>query len=98
MTGDMLIKLDLDGNVLEGTLKPSSEIKMHLAVFKRSPDILAVCHAHPPVSTAFAAAGVALDRAFVQETALLLGVIPVAKYAAPGSEELAEGAAEFCLD
>jgi len=98
MTGDMLIKLDLDGNVLEGTMKPSSEIKMHLAIFKRSPDILAVCHAHPPVSTTFAAAGVALDRAFAQESALLLGVIPVAKYAVPGSTDLAEGAAEFCLE
>jgi len=98
LTGDMLIKLDLDGNILEGNLKPSSEIKMHLAVFKRSPEIQAICHAHPPVSTAFAAAGVALDRAFLQETVVFLGVIPVAKYALPGSDELAATAAEFCRD
>ena len=98
MTEDMLIKLDLNGNILEGTLKPSSETRMHLAIFKRSPEVLAVCHAHPPVSSAFAAAGVALDRAFLQETAVFLGVIPVAKYALPGSEELAEGIAEFCLE
>ena len=98
MSEDMLIKLDLDGNVLEGTLEPSSEIKMHLAVFRRSPEILAVCHAHPPVSSSFAAAGVALDKVFLQETALYLGVIPVAKYAAPGSEELAYGVAEYCPD
>lgn len=98
MTEDMLCKLDLDGNVLEGKLTPSSEIKMHLAIFRRSPSIISVCHAHPPVSTTFSAAGVALDKAFLQETALMLGVIPVAKYALPGSDELANGAAEFCID
>jgi len=98
MTEDMLLKLDLDGNVLEGTMKPSSEIRMHLAIYRRSPDILAVCHAHPPVSSTFAAAGIPLDKAFLQETAVLLGVIPVAKYSLPGSDDLAASAAEFCID
>ena len=98
MTEDMLIKLDLDGSVLEGTLKPSSEIKMHLAVYKNSPDLRSVCHAHPPVSAAFAAAGIALDKAFLQETVMLLGVVPVAGYAPPGSEELAGAAAAFCKE
>ena len=98
MTEDMLVKMDLDGNVLEGASMPSSEIKMHLAILRRSPEIISVCHAHPPVSTTFAAAGVALDKAFLQETAVSLGVIPLAKYAMPGSNELAEGAAGFCLD
>ena len=98
MSEEMLVKLNMDGDVLEGTLKPSSEVKMHLAIYKRSPEIIAVCHAHPPVSSAFAAAGVALDKAFLQETAVSLGVIPVAKYAKPGTAELANGAAEFCID
>lgn len=98
MTEEMLVKLDLDGDVQEGSMKPSSEIKMHLAIYRRSPGICAVCHAHPPVATAFAAAGIALDKAYVQETALLLGVIPIVKYALPGSEELADGAAECCID
>ena len=79
-------------------LKPSSEIRMHLAIYRKSPKLRAVCHAHPPVSASFAAAGVALDKPFLQETVMLLGVIPVAKYAAPGSDELADGAASFCLD
>jgi L-fuculose-phosphate aldolase len=83
---------------METALKPSSEIKMHLAIYRQSPEILAVCHAHPPVSSAFAAAGVALDKAYLQETAVSLGVIPVAKYAKPGTSELAYGAAEFCLE
>ena len=98
MTENMLIKLGLDGSVLAGELAPSSEIKMHLAVYAASPDKLAVCHAHPPVASAFAAAGVALDKAFLQESVMLLGVIPVAKYAPPGSEELACSVAAFCHD
>ena len=123
MTEDMLVRLDLDGNVLDGaaatlgcvdagdgdnadggvagsggSLKPSSEILMHLAIYRRSPELGAVCHAHPPVSAAFAAAGLALDKPFLQETVMLLGVVPVAKYAKPGSQELANGAAAYCLD
>ena len=98
MTEEMLIKLDLDGNVIAGELKPSSEIRMHLAIYRQSQELIAVCHAHPPVSAAFAAAGVALDKAFLQETALFMGVVPVAKYAAPGSAELADEAAKYCHD
>jgi len=98
LTEDMIIRHDLDGNVLDGAMSPTSELKMHLAIYRSSPDIVAVCHAHPPISTTFAAAGVALDRAFLQETAAYLGVVPVAKYAMPGSDELACGAASYCTD
>ena len=98
MTEDMLIKLDLDGSVLSGDMAPSSEIKMHLAIYRKSPEIIAVCHAHPPVAAAFSAAGVPLDQPFLQESVMLLGVIPVAGYAPPGSDDLADGAAALCCD
>ena len=110
MTEDMLLRLDLDGNVVGGSLgggsggslggglKPSSEIKLHLAIYRQSDRLRAVCHAHPPVSSAYAAAGVPLDKPFLQETVVSLGIIPVAGYAAPGSQELALGAAAYCLD
>ncbi|MDR1589468.1 MAG: class II aldolase/adducin family protein [Oscillospiraceae bacterium] len=100
MTGDMLIKMDIYGNVLEGGggRKPSSEVKLHLRIYGRSRGVLAVCHAHPPVATSFAAAGIPLDRALLQEAVVLLGVIPLAEYAPPGSDELADGAARFCPD
>ena len=98
MSEDMLVKIDLDGNILSGDMKPSSELRMHIAIYKRSPDIAAVCHAHPPVTATFAAAGVALDKALLQETVMLLGVIPVARYSPPGSAELASGAAAYCPD
>ena len=107
MTEDMLVKLDIVGNAVgggsstagsAGSLKPSSEILMHLAIYRQSPEITAVCHAHPPVASSFAAAGVALDKPFLQESVMMLGVIPVAAYEMPGSEELAQGAAAYCRD
>ena len=61
MTQDMLVKMDLDGKVLMGRLKPSSEIKMHLRVYQENPRLQAVTHAHPPMATCFAIAGQPLD-------------------------------------
>lgn len=98
MTEDMLIKLDLDGNIIEGTCEPSSEIKMHLKIYREAPEILSVAHAHPPVSSAFAAAGLPLDKALLQETVVLLGVIPVAPFALPGSDALADSVVPFLSD
>ena len=95
MTEEMLVKLDLSGRVVEGTHRPSSEIRMHLAIYREAPEVLAVAHAHPPVAAAFAAAGVPLDRALLQEAVVLLGVIPVAPYAPPGSVALAEGVVPY---
>jgi L-fuculose-phosphate aldolase len=98
LTESDLVKLDLDGTVLEGGGRASSEIQMHLGIYRRAPTVTGVCHAHPPVATTFAAAGIPLDRALLQEAVLLLGVIPVAPYAPPGSAELAQGAAAYCPD
>ena len=50
LTPDMIIKVDRNGNKLEGKLNPSSEIKMHMRVYQERPDVTAVVHAHPPVS------------------------------------------------
>ncbi|MDA6151418.1 class II aldolase/adducin family protein, partial [Escherichia coli] len=47
MTPEMMVKMDLSGNVLEGNLKPSSEVKMHLRVYQENPEAKAVVHAHP---------------------------------------------------
>ena len=98
MTEDMLVKLDLEGNILEGNMRPSSEIRMHLAIYRASPVIGGVVHAHPPASTAFAAAGLPIDTALVQEAVVSLGVILVAPFAMPGSRELAEGVAPLALE
>lgn len=98
MTENMLVKLDLDGRVLEGSAKPSSEVKMHLRIYKEQPQMRGVAHAHPPFSTTFAAAGLPLDEGLIQETVVLVGTVPVAPYAVPGSAALADSVAPFCKD
>lgn len=98
MTEDMLVKLDLNGNILDGKSKPSSEIKMHLALYRHRSDTLGVVHAHPPLATTFAAAGVPLNEALLQETVVQLGVVPVVPYTCPGSVELAESLAPYSDD
>ena len=90
MTEDMLVKLSLDGTVLEGTRKPSSETKMHLRIYQENPAVRAVVHAHPPAATAFAAAGLPLDRPVLQEAVVQLGTVPVAPFALPGSQAVAD--------
>jgi L-fuculose-phosphate aldolase len=96
MTEDMLVKLSLDGTVLEGTRKPSSETKMHLRIYQENPAVRAVVHAHPPAATAFAAAGLPLDRPVLQEAVVQLGTVPVAPFALPGSQAVADSVAPYC--
>jgi L-fuculose-phosphate aldolase len=96
MTPDMMAKLDLDGNQVGGSGQPSSEVKMHLRVYKENPDVRAVVHAHPVYATTFAIAGVPLDEPTLMEALMQLGCVPVAKYAKPGVEEVPESIAPFC--
>lgn len=98
MKPEMLVKLDLSGKVLQGSAKPSSEIKMHLRVYEEDPSVMGVTHAHPPISTAFAVAGIGLDKPILTEGVLTLGVVPVAKYATPGTEEVPNSIAPFVKD
>ncbi len=96
MKKKMLVKVDLDGNVLEGTYKASSELKMHLRAYRENPDIKAVCHAHPPICTCFAIAGIPLDTPVLAEAVITLGDVPVAPYAELGSREVPEVIAPYC--
>ncbi|MCR4746352.1 MAG: class II aldolase/adducin family protein [Lachnospiraceae bacterium] len=98
MSEDILVKVDPDGNILEGKSKPSSELKMHLRVYRENPKVKAVTHAHPPISTAFAVAGISLDKPILTEGVLNLGVVPVAKYATPGTQEVPDSIAPFVKD
>jgi L-fuculose-phosphate aldolase len=88
MTPDMMVITDLDGKKIAGEREPSSELKMHLEVYRNRPDARAVVHAHPPTATGFAVAGIALDRAVLAEVITTLGSIPIAEYATPSTEEL----------
>ena len=70
--------------------KPSSEILMHLEVYRRRPDVNAVVHAHPPTATAFSIAGITLARCILPEVVVTLGGIPTTEYATPGTAEVPE--------
>jgi len=98
MTPGMMVKLDLQGNVLDGIQRPSSEIKMHLRVYNENPEVNAVVHAHPPVATSHAIAGIPLDRPILPEAVVMLGTVPVATYATPGSEGVADAITPFCRE
>ena len=88
MTPDMMCVTDLNGKKLQGDRDPSSEMLMHLEVYRQRPDARAVCHAHPPIATGFAVAGIPLDRAVLAEVLTTLGSIPIAEYATPSTSEL----------
>jgi L-fuculose-phosphate aldolase len=96
MTADMMVKMDLSGKVISGNLKPSSEVKMHLRVYNENPEVNAVVHAHPPVATSFAIAGISLDKPVLPEAIVLLGNVPVAPYALPGTQEVPDSIAPYC--
>jgi L-fuculose-phosphate aldolase len=83
-----LIIVDLEGRKLKGLRAVTSEIGMHLLIYRMRPDVNAVVHAHPPTATGFAAAGMALDEPLVCEVVVGLGQIPLAPYGTPGTPEL----------
>lgn len=95
MTEEMLVLMDLQGNVVRGTAKPSSEMKMHLRVYNENPSVKAVVHAHPPAATSYAIAGLPLNRAILTEAVMGVGEIPIAPYAMPGTEEVPDSIAPF---
>lgn len=96
MTPDMLVKMKLNGEVLEGTNKPSSEVKMHIRVYQENPMVNAVTHAHPLVATSFAIAGICLDKAILPEAVVQLGTVPIATYATPGTQGIPDSIAPYC--
>ena len=96
MKKKMLVKVDLEGTLLEGTYRPSSELKMHLRAYRENPDIRAVCHAHPPVCTCYAIAGIPLSSPVLAEAVITLGDVPVAPYAELGSEAVPDVIAPYC--
>jgi L-fuculose-phosphate aldolase len=90
MRSSDLVIVDMEGRVVAGKRSVSSEIGMHLLIYRNRPDVRGVVHAHPRTATGFAAAGIALNKPLVCEVVIGLGSIPLAKYGTPGTPELAE--------
>jgi L-fuculose-phosphate aldolase len=90
ITEDMLAICDLEGNQIAGSMRISSEIRMHLEIYKLRPDIHSVVHAHPPTATGFAVAGIELTQCVLPEVIVSLGGVPLAAYGTPGGPDIVE--------
>ncbi len=85
-----LVEVTLDGHVVAGSRKPSSEVAVHLRMYARRSDIRAVVHAHPPAATAFGVAGEAVPNRVLPEVIFQMGAVALVPYAMPGSVALAD--------
>jgi L-fuculose-phosphate aldolase len=83
-----LVIVDLSGSLVRGPVAPSSEIKMHLRVYQRRQDVRCVVHAHPPHCVACTLVGLSMETAVIPESAYLMGAVPTADYATPGTREV----------
>ena len=92
---DDLVELTLDGRKVRGAGRASSEVGMHLRIYRRRPDVQAVVHAHPPTATGFAVAGEDFSSCVLPELIFQVGWVPLVPYATPGTEALADAFEPF---
>ncbi|MGH9581264.1 MAG: class II aldolase/adducin family protein [Terriglobales bacterium] len=90
MEPEDMVVVDLQGRKVTGRRNASSEIAMHILIYRLRPDVKGIVHAHPPTATGYAAAGMPLNQALISEIVLALGCIPIARYGTPGTPELTE--------
>jgi L-fuculose-phosphate aldolase len=85
-----LVEVSLDGVRQAGRGRASSELTVHLRVYRRRPDVVAVVHAHPPTATAFSIAGESLVAQVLPEIMFQMGEVALVPYVTPGTEALAD--------
>src|SRR5208282_3706998 len=90
MRASDIVMEDKNGKRLAGRRRDTSEIGMHLLIYRLRPDVRGIVHAHPPTATGFAASGYDLNRPLVCEGVVGLGSIPLARYGTPGTPELTD--------
>lgn len=90
--------VDYDGKQLAGSRKRTSEVLLHLAVYKNRPDVNAVVHCHPPYATAFAVAHEPIPKCVLPEVEVFLGEVPMAVYETPGNQQFAETIVPYVKD
>jgi len=92
---DMVV-VDLNGKGQPaGQRRPSMEFPMHRGIYRARADVRAIVHAHPPLATGFAVAGIPLDQPILAEAVLVLGPVPVVPYATPATDALPEAIAPY---
>ena len=97
MTPEYICKVDANGKVIQANpgFKPSSEIKMHMRVYRERPDVTSVVHAHPLYATSFAIAGIPLTEPIMPEAVIALGCVPIAEYGTPSTEEIPDAVSKY---
>ena len=97
MTPEFICKVDGKGNVIQANpgFKPSSEIKMHMRVYEKRPDVGSVVHAHPIYATSFAIAGIPLTQPIMPEAVIALGCVPIAEYGTPSTMEIPDNLEKY---
>ncbi len=98
LSEDDFVLIDFDGNVVEGSKKPSSEKMLHVEFYKMRPDINYILHVHSPYLSSFASSGKALDEPVMAENVFYFGKIPLAEYGLPSSNDLVEKTAKYFKD
>lgn len=93
LTVEDIVKVDLDGNLIEGYLKPSIETPMHAAIYKVRPEVNAVVHAHNPYTLGIALAGIPI-LPITDEAVILLRKVEVVPFGFPGTDKLANYVSE----
>lgn len=88
MTIDDIMALTLDGAILEGPHRPSSEWRMHSEIYKSMPDVGAIMHTHSPYATSFAVSNETIPVILIEMIPFLGGDIQVADFALPGTAEV----------
>ncbi len=95
LSEDDFAVIDFEGNVVDGTKKPSSEKLVHTAFYKMREDVNYILHMHSPFLSSFASAGLALDEPIMAENVFYFGQIPLAEYGLPSSVDLAEKTSKY---
>jgi len=90
-----LVVLDADGQLVSGNHPASSEVRLHIRIYRRRPDVHAIVHAHPPTATGFGVAGEDFMAPVLPEIILQMGGVPLVPYATPGGEQLADAFEPF---
>ncbi len=92
---DDFVEVDPEGSLVSGLNRPSSELLMHLYIYRQRPDVQAIVHAHPPYATGFATARIPLNECLFPEVIVGLGAIPLAPYGTPSTSEVVESIEPF---
>lgn len=98
ITPEDMVVLRLDGEILEGNYPPSSEWRMHAAVYQAKPEVGAIIHTHSPYATAFAVNNRGIPTILIEMVPFLGGDVPLAKFAVPGTRAVGDEAVKVLAE